>query len=164
MSESSLPLLGEWISASEEQTLAFGRQLGDACEGGEVFLLDGALGAGKTCLANGIAQGMDIDQPTISPTYVIMRSYDSPRGLVLHHLDFYRLASDDDLETIGYEDCFADDTVILAEWPGRCPSSFGEFTLAIRLEALDDDRRRVGLYGGNLPMGAALADSVSARQ
>ena len=153
-----------WLSGSEEQTLELGRQIGRLCQGGEVFLLDGALGAGKTCLANGIAQGLDIDQPAISPTYVIMRSYESPRGLVLHHLDFYRLSGDDDLETIGYEDCFADNAVILAEWPGRCPSTFGEFTLAIRIQALGEDRRRIGFHGGNLPLGEGLAELVSTRQ
>ena len=147
-----LPLLWEYLSPAEGRTLRLGRALGRACAGGEVILLDGPLGAGKTRLANGIAQGLGIQAPLVSPTYVILRSYANPDGLTLHHLDFYRLSSDEDLASVGLEDCFGEDTVILAEWPGQCPGAFEDFTLALRLEATGETTRRIRAYAG-----AALA-------
>src|SRR5690554_2454901 len=109
-------------TTDEAQTAALGEQLGRACRGGEIFLLDGPLGAGKTCFSGGVARGLGIDEPAASPTFVIMRAYTGRRGLRLHHFDFYRLGGDDDLETIGYEDALAADAVVLVEWPIRCPA------------------------------------------
>ncbi|MCL5269756.1 MAG: tRNA (adenosine(37)-N6)-threonylcarbamoyltransferase complex ATPase subunit type 1 TsaE [bacterium] len=150
------PLLWEYRSASPAQTIRVGRAIGRACRGGEIILLDGPLGAGKTCLANGIARGLNIEGPLISPTYVILRTYASPRGLKLHHLDFYRLSGDDDLASVGLEDCFGEDAVILAEWPGQCPGAFEEFTLALRLEPLDETVRRIRAYAGTVPSASPL--------
>jgi tRNA threonylcarbamoyladenosine biosynthesis protein TsaE len=146
------PIL-EFLSRREEETVKLGRRLGKACQGGEVILLEGPLGAGKTCLAGGIAQGLEIAQPAVSPTYVILRSYASPRGLTLHHLDFYRLGGDEDLETIGLEDCFGEDRVILAEWPSRCPRAFPEFTLLLQLDLAGETARRIQAFAGTLPLG-----------
>jgi tRNA threonylcarbamoyladenosine biosynthesis protein TsaE len=140
-------LLWELVSRSEEETVALGRRLGEACRGGEIILLEGPLGAGKTCLAGGVAAGLGIAQPAVSPTYVILRSYPSPRGLTLHHLDFYRLSGDEDLDTIGLEDCFGPETVILAEWPSRCPHAFPEFTLRLELALIGETTRRIKAYG-----------------
>jgi tRNA threonylcarbamoyladenosine biosynthesis protein TsaE len=139
--------LWEMFSRAEEETVKLGRRLGRACQGGEIFLLEGPLGAGKTCLAGGIAEGMGIGQPAVSPTFVILRSYSGARGLTLHHLDFYRLGNEDELETIGLEDCFGPDSVVLAEWPGRCPHAFPSCTLLVELEPLDDATRRIRAYG-----------------
>ena len=149
-------LIWELESLREEETIELGRCLGEACQGGEVILLEGPLGAGKTCLAGGIAQGLGIDEPAVSPTYVILRSYGGPRGLTLHHLDFYRLGGDEDLETIGLEDCFGEDSVILAEWAGRCPRAFPEFTLRLEIELAGETARHIRAYAGNLPRGEAL--------
>ena len=149
--------LWELLSRDEEQTVDLGRRLGRACRGGEIFLLEGPLGAGKTCLAGGIAQGLGIDQPAVSPTYVILRSYAGARDLTLHHLDFYRLRGDEDLETIGLEDCFGPDSVILVEWPGRCPRAFPECTLLLKFESLDENTRRILAYGADGPWAEVLS-------
>jgi tRNA threonylcarbamoyladenosine biosynthesis protein TsaE len=135
--------LKEWISPAEEATIELGRRLGRACRGGEVILLEGPLGAGKTCLAGGLAEGLEINEPAVSPTYVIMRSYTGERGLTLHHLDFYRLGGDEDLDTIGLEDCFGQDSVVLIEWPSRCPAAMREFTLLLELEPAGETARRI---------------------
>ena len=144
--------LWEFTSHGEEETVDLGRRLGRACRGGEVILLEGPLGAGKTCLAGGIAEGLGIDQPAVSPTFVIVRSYGGARGLTLHHMDFYRLGGDADLETIGLEDCFAETSVILAEWPSRCPHAFERFSLLLQIDVLDENTRRLRAWGGGLAL------------
>ena len=145
-------ILWELITQGESQTIELGRRLGRACRGGEILLLDGPLGAGKTCLTGGIAQGMGITEPAVSPSYVILRSYLSPDGLTLHHLDFYRLAGGSDLETVGVDDCLSPDAVVVTEWPGRCPDAFDAFTLAIQIHAIDERRRRLSAVAGTLPI------------
>jgi tRNA threonylcarbamoyladenosine biosynthesis protein TsaE len=149
-------LIWELETRREEETIELGRRLGEACHGGAVILLEGPLGAGKTCLAGGIAEGLGIAEPAVSPTYVILRSYAGSRGLTLHHLDFYRLGGDEDLETIGLEDCFGEDSVILAEWAGRCPGAFPEFTLWLEIELVGETARRIRAYAGALPVGEGL--------
>jgi tRNA threonylcarbamoyladenosine biosynthesis protein TsaE len=149
--------LWEIECASEDATLELGRRIGAACRGGEIILAEGALGAGKTCLANGLGEGLGLDEPAASPTFVLMRSYVGRRGLTLHHLDFYRLASAADVETIGLEDCFADDAVVYIEWPDRCPGAVDAWTLRLRLTATGDASRYVRAFPGPLlPADSAL--------
>lgn len=150
----------DWISPGEEATIELGRRLGRACQGGEIILLEGPLGAGKTCLAGGLAEGLGIGEPAASPTYVILRSYIGTRGLTLHHLDFYRLGGDEDLETIGLEDCFGEETVVLIEWPSRCPSVLERFTLRLDLEPVSENERRFRVTRGTLPAGEELLGAL----
>lgn len=148
--------LWQFLSSSESATIELGRRIGAACRGAEIVLLDGPLGAGKTCLAGGLAAGMGIDEPAVSPTFVILRSYRGNRGLTLHHFDFYRLSSEDDLDTIGWEDCLTDDAVALVEWPERCPSLFENHTLALKFEVVDEEHRRITAWGGQLAISNEL--------
>ena len=145
------PAVWEYLSRSPSETRRLGRRLGQACRGGEILLLDGPLGAGKTLLAGGIAEGLGIARTVNSPTFVIMRSYKGDRGLTLHHLDFYRLGGDADLETVGLEDCFTPDAVMVVEWPGICPGAFDAFTLTLQLEFVDETTRRLRAVAGDLP-------------
>ncbi len=151
--------LWEVTTTHADQTEALGRCLGGECVGGELILLDGPLGAGKTCLAGGFARGLGIEQPTVSPTFMLMRSYHGSRGLTLHHLDFYRLGGPGDVATIGLEDCFSDRSVILVEWPGRCPEAFADFTLALRIEITGPDERRIQALPGGLPLAEGFRTS-----
>jgi tRNA threonylcarbamoyladenosine biosynthesis protein TsaE len=112
-----------------------------------VILAAGELGAGKTCLANGIAAGLGIEGPTPSPTFTLLRSYAGTRGIKFHHLDFYRLNSDDEAETIGLDDCFGEDSVVYIEWPDRCPHAVEGWTLRRELEAAGETARRVRATG-----------------
>lgn len=162
MTRSAREVIWEWVSPSEEATIELGRRLGRACQGGEVILLEGPLGAGKTCLAGGLAEGLGIAEPAVSPTYVILRSYAGARGLTLHHLDFYRLGGDEDLETIGLDDCFSEDSVVLIEWPSRCPAVFEEFTLLMELEPAGESERRIRVKRGPLPGGVELVQKLQA--
>jgi tRNA threonylcarbamoyladenosine biosynthesis protein TsaE len=133
----------EIVCGDESRTRGFASMLAGHCRGGEIILLEGPLGAGKTCFAGGFAAGLGIAGPVPSPTFVLLRSYCGSRGLTLHHFDFYRLGGDDDLATLGLEDCLAPDAVVLAEWAGRCPHAFDEFTWRIELVPLDDENQRL---------------------
>lgn len=131
------------LSESPERTTELGRRIGAACRGGEVILLSGELGAGKTGLTGGIAEGMGVTEPAVSPTYIILRSYAAARGLTLHHLDLYRLEGEDDLESVGIEDCLTSSAVTVVEWPERCPGAFDRVDLRVRLEHCGEEARQM---------------------
>lgn len=142
----------------EQQTCRVGEAIGGACQGGEIFLLAGPLGAGKTCLTGGILRGLGLDRPAASPSYVILRSYETTSGLTLHHFDFYRLSGIDDLETIGLEECLSEDAVVVAEWPDRCPEALEVHTMRLELEVIAENERRIRAAPGGLEVGVELID------
>ncbi len=108
----------ETVSARE--THALGRRAAERIAGGEVILLWGPLGAGKTLFAQGLCEGLDVTVEVTSPTFTIANRYAG--RLVVHHLDFYRLDDEDDLHDVGI-DAILDEVesgtaVLVAEWPG----------------------------------------------
>ncbi|MDO4166036.1 MAG: tRNA (adenosine(37)-N6)-threonylcarbamoyltransferase complex ATPase subunit type 1 TsaE [Eubacteriales bacterium] len=105
----------EYISHSERETLELGIELGKSCQSGDVVLLHGDLGVGKTVFTKGFAQGIGIREPVSSPTFTIVQVYESGR-LPLYHFDVYRIADVEEMEEIGYEDYFYGDGVCLIEW------------------------------------------------
>ena len=102
-------------SYSEEETFAIGSMLGREAEAGQIYCLDGDLGAGKTVFARGFADGLDIHEPVTSPTFTIIREYRDGR-LPLFHFDVYRIGDPGEMEAIGYEEYFFGDGVCLVEW------------------------------------------------
>jgi tRNA threonylcarbamoyladenosine biosynthesis protein TsaE len=137
----------ELNSNSPEETAALADRIARACSGGELILLDGPMGAGKTCFASGFAAGLGIAEPAVSPTFVIMRAYDSPRALTLYHFDFYRLLGPGDLDSVGFEDCLRPDAIVLVEWPSRCAEALESPTLHIRIEPVSDTARSIRITG-----------------
>ena len=127
---------------SAEQTDQLGRQLGRLLMAGSLVLLRGDLGAGKTCLATGIARGLGVAQatPVTSPTYTLMNSYEG--RLPLYHFDLYRLSSEDELLDLGFDDYFHGDGVALVEWPERCPELSRE-ALIVDLVYVGDEARQL---------------------
>ena len=105
-----------FTTVSAEKTRELGARIGAACAGGEVFLLSGDLGAGKTCLTQGVARGLGVEATVTSPTFVTHMQYLGGRGLALEHFDFYRL-----------EGCRADalDFTISSTTPGASAWSSG---------------------------------------
>jgi tRNA threonylcarbamoyladenosine biosynthesis protein TsaE len=108
-------------SAGVARTRALGRRLARFLRAGDVVLLQGPLGAGKTALAQGVGSGLGVEGPVNSPTFVLLARHDPPegaRGLPLYHADLYRLTSAEDVAELELG-AQANDGVLLVEWPER---------------------------------------------
>jgi tRNA threonylcarbamoyladenosine biosynthesis protein TsaE len=136
------------ISHSPDQTRRIGYHLGRLARAGDVFLLSGNVGAGKTVFVQGLAQGLDIRDYVQSPTFALAaehrgRAADGS-GVFLFHLDFYRLEGEEDIETFGYDEYFDEPNAIVAvEWPQRVNLDLPDGYLAITLEHLAQAKRRL---------------------
>lgn len=106
------------ITKSPEETFALGEELGRLAKSGQIYCLDGELGAGKTVFTQGFAAGLGIREPVNSPTFTILQVYEEGR-LPLYHFDVYRLGDPEELEEIGYEEYFFGNGVCLIEWAGQ---------------------------------------------
>jgi tRNA threonylcarbamoyladenosine biosynthesis protein TsaE len=132
-----------------QDTLDFGAQIGRDLAAGDVVVLSGPLGAGKTALTKGIAQGMDVDGPVTSPSYVLARVHEARRqgAPALVHVDVYRLLEHQSADLIGELDSLdldtdLDDSVVVVEWGEGLAERLSEHHLDIRLaRAADSDER-----------------------
>jgi tRNA threonylcarbamoyladenosine biosynthesis protein TsaE len=130
---------------SPEETAALGAALGDWLRDGDVVLLHGDLGAGKTTLAKGIATALRVDAVVSSPSFALVNEYDA--GLAapvsrLYHLDLFRLRDEGDLGSIGFEDfAYPIDGVTLIEWPERAVGSLPQQYLLIEIESTGPNSR-----------------------
>ena len=106
---------GEHISRSLKDTEALAKRVADTLTGGEVIILSGDLGAGKTTFTKGLAKALGVESEVTSPTFTIMNVYEEGR-LKLNHLDMYRIEHEDDLYELGVEDAIGGDTVTAIEW------------------------------------------------
>ncbi len=116
-----------------EDTWALGEKLGEKAYSGEVICLNGDLGAGKTVFTKGFAAGLGISEPVNSPTFTILQQYDDGR-LPLWHFDVYRIEDPDEMEEIGYEDCFYGDGVSLVEWSDIIEELLPEHRVVVTIE------------------------------
>jgi tRNA threonylcarbamoyladenosine biosynthesis protein TsaE len=137
----------EVISHSPDETVAIGKALADSLRDGDVVLLHGDLGAGKTTVAKGIASALGIEDVVSSPSFSLVNEYDTGIASAvsrLYHLDLYRLRSEGDLATIGFED-FASpaDGVTLVEWPERAATALPKRFLLIEIETVGSGSRRM---------------------
>jgi tRNA threonylcarbamoyladenosine biosynthesis protein TsaE len=130
---------------SAEAMQALGRELAAGLAVGDVLMLHGDLGAGKTTLTQGIAAGLGVEGPVQSPTFTLVREHRG-REMVLYHLDLYRLGDPDELENLGYE-VYLDpsDGVSVVEWPERAGDWLPERFTLVQIEHLGGDRRLVSL-------------------
>ena len=128
----------------EEETLALAEELAVGFHGGEVVLLTGELGAGKTAFVRGLARGLGADPDEVSsPTFVLLTSY--PGRLTLHHADLYRLAGDGDEVELGLEELPGSRGVLAVEWAERLERSYWARPVRVHLAHAGDDRRRVNV-------------------
>lgn len=118
---------------SPEETFALGKLLGAECRPGQLYTLIGDLGAGKTVFAQGFAKGLGIRGAVSSPTFTVLQIYGDGR-MPLYHFDAYRIADVEEMEEIGYEDCFYGDGVCLVEWADLIEALLPEEYTQIRME------------------------------
>jgi tRNA threonylcarbamoyladenosine biosynthesis protein TsaE len=113
----------EWVSTSEAQTIAFGRQLGAHLQAGDVLLLLGSFGMGKTHLTKGVAAGLGADPNDVnSPSFVLINEYAADAAhshMPIYHVDLYRIETLQALSTVGLEQCLDGDGVCVIEWAER---------------------------------------------
>jgi len=135
------------ISDSREQTLETGRIIGSVLERGDIVALIGELGSGKTCLTQGLAQGLGVAEnvPVVSPTFTLINEY--PGRVPLVHLDVYRLSGPRDLEDMGYEEYFYGGGVIVIEWAEKVRDILPEKTLFVCMRYVDENTRELILEG-----------------
>lgn len=128
---------------SEQETAAVAKVLAGNLRAGDVLLLSGNLGAGKTAFVRGLAEGLDIDPREVSsPTFTLVHEYRGGR-LALYHVDLYRLdrAATDDL---GLDELGVDNGVLAIEWPDRLTHAL-EGARPVRIEIVDDTTRRISI-------------------
>lgn len=130
------------ITESAAETRALGKKLAGLLKPGDVVLLEGELGAGKSELARGIAAGLGVTETVTSPSFTILNVYESGR-VPLYHFDWYRLESEEELYELGMDEYLGGDGIALVEWPGRCPDAVPEDCLMIRLKAEGEQTRKI---------------------
>ncbi|MGZ4512832.1 MAG: tRNA (adenosine(37)-N6)-threonylcarbamoyltransferase complex ATPase subunit type 1 TsaE [Mycobacterium sp.] len=139
-----------------EDTIALGSRLGEQLRAGDVVVLTGPLGAGKTVLAKGIAAAMDVDGPVTSPSYVLARVHlpRRPGAPAMIHVDMYRLLDQDGADLLGELDSLdldteLDDAVVVVEWGEGLVERLAERHLDIRLERLSGSDVRIATWEWN---------------
>ena len=132
----------EFISHSAEQTQRIGERLGRMLDSGDVVCLEGDLGAGKTCLAQGIGRGLGAAARLTSPTFIIVNQYRLPgRSYRLQHVDLYRIEAVAEARATGLEDLFFGEDVCVVEWAERVMELLPLERLWIRLRYVDESKR-----------------------
>ena len=130
------------ITNSASETRELGVRLAEQLKAGDVILMDGELGAGKSELARGVAKGLGVQETVTSPSFTILNVYESGR-CPLYHFDWYRLESAEEIFELGMDEYLGGDGVALVEWPDRCPDAIPEDFLRIRIEATGENTRRI---------------------
>lgn len=135
----------EFISNSVEDTFAISKSIADKLSGGEVILLSGNLGAGKTTFTKGLAKSLGIEDVVTSPTFTFMKEYSG--RLRLYHFDMYRATDEDELYELGLNDYLYQGGVCVIEW-----NKFEGIESPIKIEItnLDDDKRKFEISGIDL--------------
>ena len=133
----------EVITNSAEETISWGRRLGERLQPPLLILLSGELGSGKTTFTKGIVAGLQVanEDDVTSPTFTLLHEYGS--GRKVFHGDLYRLENFHDFETLGLEDVFAQPAIVILEWSDKFPLKTPWPQLRVRLEHLGGDSRRI---------------------
>jgi len=135
------------FSLSEEETLELGRTVGRGLRGGELILLEGDLGLGKTVFARGVARGLGLAPEDVSsPSFTLIQEYRGGR-LVMYHVDLYRLSTDEEIATLGLEEILTNRAVVLVEWGEKIPPRYRRDAIVVRFHDVGEDSRRIELSG-----------------
>lgn len=132
-------------TGAPDQTQALAARLADLARAGDLVVLAGDMGAGKTAFSQGFARGLGIDEPVTSPTFTIVREYPGGR-LALHHLDVYRLEQLREVPELGVGEMLDEQAVMLVEWGDAVLPALGDQYLELRFSfGEEDDDRRIEL-------------------
>lgn len=132
------------ITYSAEETIAYGRKLAAELSPPLIVLLRGDLGAGKTTLVKGIAEGFEAAsaEDVTSPTFTLVHEYRGPRA-TLYHIDLYRIETPRNLETLALDDLIAPNSILLIEWGEKFPRLQRDWNVEIRLERVGENDRKI---------------------
>lgn len=147
---------GMFETAGERETAELGRRLAPLLEPNDVVALTGDLGAGKTALVKGVAEGLGVVEPVVSPTFNILLVH--PGRIPLLHFDLYRLDDEAQLEDVAFYEMLESGGAAFIEWGERFPHALPPDHLAVVMEITDDESRRLTLVPGG-PRAGALADA-----
>ena len=128
-----------FFSEGYGDTIEFAKKYASTLKGGDVVLLNGEMGAGKTVFAKGVALALGIEDEVLSPTYSYMNDY----GGKLYHFDCYRLKNGEQAEALGLCDYFFSDGICLIEWAENIQSVLPEKVKRVNIEKIGGDRRRI---------------------
>ncbi len=134
-------------SNSPQDTVNLGKKIGELAMPGDIFLLTGILGAGKTCLTQGIAYGLGINEYTLSPSFVLVRELYG--RLTLYHMDLYRLENIEEIAGLGLDDYLYGKGVCTIEWANKGMPLFPDEHISIEIIYKGDNERQIILtaYG-----------------
>lgn len=128
-----------YASESVEQTIRLGEVFAKQLKSGDVVLLKGEMGAGKTAFVKGVAKGLGITEVVTSPTYAYMNDYDGK----LFHYDCYRLRNGEDAEGLGLTDYFYQGGICVIEWSENIKSVLPKNTITVKIEKVAESSRRI---------------------
>ena len=128
-----------YISKSREETEAFAFEYAKTLKAGDVVLLDGDMGAGKTVFSKGVARGLEIQEEVTSPTYAYMNDYDGR----LFHYDCYRIEAVEQAEALGLADYFDLGGICLIEWAQNIAPLLPKYCKKVDIKKLDENRREI---------------------
>jgi tRNA threonylcarbamoyladenosine biosynthesis protein TsaE len=129
----------EFITSNKKQTEEVAIEFSKTLKSGEVVLLSGDLGAGKTTFTKGIAKGLNITDEVVSPTYSYLNIY----GDYLYHYDCYRLSSGEDAEALGLTDYFGEDNVCVIEWSENIADVLPKTVRTVKIDKLSKNKRKI---------------------
>jgi tRNA threonylcarbamoyladenosine biosynthesis protein TsaE len=131
------------FSLSEEETVDLGRVMGRGMRGGELLVLQGPLGTGKTVFVRGLAAGLGIPLEDVSsPTFALIHEHSGGR-LKLYHVDLYRIEDANELQTLGLDELCGAGSVVAVEWGERLPPFYRKDAIAVRLHDVGEGSRRI---------------------
>ena len=133
----------KYISNSIKDTFEIAKDILSFLKGGDIVLLRGDLGAGKTAFVKGIAWALGADENIVtSPTFTLVNEYKTQKNTI-YHFDLYRIESVDELYNIGIEEYFYSDAICFVEWPERAEELFLDNVKEICIEKLDENSRQI---------------------
>lgn len=136
----------EFTTKSPDETIALGRELASFLAPPKLVVLRGDLGAGKTTLVKGIAEGFDAasQEDVTSPTFTLIHEYRGQSAMV-YHIDLYRVDTQRELETLGLDDLMGESSVLLIEWGEKFERLKRERDVEIAIQRLSDNDRRIAV-------------------